>query len=375
MKKIFYLLLPLLICACNQAPQKSQSIETPLDTLNLKHSEGFNIYYYDNYKLIEIYNPWVKNQIQQRLYLVSDNSIQTPTDGQKILVPVHNIAISSSTHVEFLNLLGELSTIKGACTPHLIYNDSVRRNYANHAITPLGDAHNVNLEQLIHLSPNIYLASSYNQQDEQANRLIKSGVNLVFNNEWTESTPLARAEWLKFIAAFYNKEQFADSIFAQIEHNYLSASTIAHSVTRKPSVMAGGNFKGTWYMPSGGSYMGRLFTDAGAHYFYASDTTSSASLALNFETVLTNFHDADVWLNAPTTTLDALHQMDSRHQLFRSAREGRVYAFYRRTLPDGANDFWESAVARPDLVLKDLIWALHPHLLPEYQPTYILQFN
>jgi iron complex transport system substrate-binding protein len=91
--------------------------------------------------------------------------------------------------------------------------------------------------------------------------------------------------------------------------------------------------------------------------------------------VLTHFHDADVWLNAPTTTLDALYQMDSRHNLFRSAREGRVYAFYRRTLPDGANDFWESAVARPDLVLKDLIWALHSQLLPEYQPMYIMKLQ
>ena len=375
MKKIFYFLLPLLFCACNQAPQKSQSIETPLDTLNLKYSEGFNIYYYDNYKLIEIYNPWVKNQIQQRLYLVSDNTIKTPTDGIKILIPIDNVAISSSTHVEFLNLLGELSTVKGVCTPHLIYNDTLRARYAAAQIQSLGDAHNVNLEQLLHLRPDVYFAASYNQQDEQAKRLQQSGVNLVFNNEWTEQSLLARAEWIKFVAAFYDKEAIADTIFTRIEYNYQAAKAIAQSVEQKPTVMAGGNFKGTWYMPSGASYMARLFADAGADYFYKTETSTSASLALNFETVLSNFHDADIWLNAPTTTLDALFQMDSRHRLFRSAREGRVYAFYRRTLPDGANDFWESAIARPDLVLKDLIWALHPNLLPDYTPTYIIQLN
>ena len=375
MKKIFYLLLPLLICSCNRASQISQSTATPFDTLNLKYSEEFNIYYYDNYKLIEIYNPWVKNQIQQRLYLVSDNTIQTPSDGIKILIPIDNVAISSSTHVEFLNLLGELSTVKGVCTPHLIYNDTLRSRYAAGQIQSLGDAHNVNLEQLLHLRPDVYFAASYNQQDEQAKRLQQSGVNLVFNNEWTEQSLLARAEWLKFVAAFFNKEQLADSLFAQIERDYQAAKTIAQSVEQKPTVMAGGNFKGTWYMPSGASYMARLFADAGADYFYKDETSTSASLALNFESVLSNFHDADIWLNAPTTTLDALYQMDSRHNLFRSAREGRVYAFYRRTLPDGANDFWESAVARPDLVLKDLIWALHPNLLPDYTPTYIIQLN
>jgi iron complex transport system substrate-binding protein len=375
MKKIFYLLLPLLICSCNRASQTSQSTATPFDTLNLKYSEGFNIYYYDNYKLIEIYNPWVKNQIQQTYYLVNNDTVQTPSDGIKILIPIDNIAISSSTHVEFLNLLGELSTVKGVCTPHLIYNDTLRARYAAGQIQSLGDAHNVNLEQLLHLRPDVYFAASYNQQDEQAKRLQQSGVNLVFNNEWTEQSLLARAEWIKFVAAFYDKEAMADTIFTRIEWNYQAAEAIAQSVEQKPTVMAGGNFKGTWYMPSGASYMARLFADAGADYFYKDETSTAASLALNFETVLTHFHDADVWLNAPTTTLDALYQMDSRHNLFRSAREGRVYAFYRRTLPGGANDFWESAVARPDLVLKDLIWALHPQLLPEYQPMYIMKLQ
>lgn len=373
MKKFLYFIVIAILCACNQSQKSQSQLPIPTDTLNVKYSDGFRLYYYDDYKLIEIYNPWVKNEIQQRLYLVSDESVKTPSDGQKIVVPVQNIAISSSTHVEFLNLLGELPTVKGVCTPHLVYNSDIRSRYANGNIVSLGDAHNVNLEQLLHLKPDVYFVASYNQQDEQAKRLQQSGVNLAFNNEWTEQSLLARAEWIKFVAAFYDKEQLADSLFSQIERDYLEVSAIAQSVSHRPTVMAGGNFKGTWYMPSGTSYMGRLFADAGADYFYKNEASTSASLALNFETVLSNFHNADVWLNAPTATLNALIQMDSRHNLFRSAREGRVYAFYRRTLPDGANDFWESAVARPDLVLKDLIWALHPQLLPEYQPMYIMQ--
>ena len=375
MKKILYFIVIAILCACNQSQKSQSQLPIPNDTLNVKYSDGFRLYYYDDYKLIEIYNPWVKNEIQQRLYLVSDEYVKTPSDGQKIVVPVQNIAISSSTHVEFLNLLGELSTVKGVCTPHLIYNDDIRSRYANGNIVSLGDAHNVNLEQLLHLKPDVYFVASYNQQDEQAKRLQQSGVNLAFNNEWTEQSLLARAEWIKFVAAFYNKEQLADSFFSQIERDYLEVSAIAQSVSHRPTVMAGGNFKGTWYMPSGTSYMGRLFADAGADYFYKNEASTSASLALNFETVLNNFHNADVWLNAPTATLNALIQMDERHNLFRSAREGRVYGFYGRTLPDGANDFWESAVARPDLVLKDLIWALHPNLLPEYTPSYIIQLN
>ena len=374
MKKLLYILTIIIFVACGN---KTTKVETLVlhegGSLAPYYAKGFDILYEDNYKTVVVYNPWNEDEIQQTYFLVNSDTIQTPSYGIKILIPVDNIAISSSTHVEFLNLLGELSTVKGVCTPHLIYNDTLRARYAAGQIQSLGDAHNVNLEQLMHLKPDVYFAASYNQQDEQAKRLQQSGVNLVFNNEWTEQSLLARAEWIKFVAAFYNKEQLADSIFSGIEKDYLDAVGIVKTIENKPTVMAGGNFKGTWYMPSGSSYMGRLFADAGADYFYKNDSSTNASLALNFETVLGNFHDADVWVNAPTTTLPALMQMDERHGLFRAAREGRVYGFYGRTLPDGANDFWESAVARPDLVLKDLIWALHPQLLPDYEPTYIIK--
>ena len=373
MKNLFYFLIIVLFCACGAKTPKGEVLVREGERLDVRYAKGFDVFYGDNYKTAVVYNPWKEGEVQQIYYLVGNKEVETPNDGIKVVVPVENIAISSCTHVEFLNLLGEINSVVGVCTPHLIYNSDIRERYADGKIQSLGDAHNVNLEQLVHLRPDIYIAASYNQQDEQAKRLQQSGVKLVFNNEWTEQLLLARAEWIKFVAAFYNKEQLADSIFSGIEKDYIEVSRIAQVVDDKPTVMAGGNFKGTWYMPSGASYMGRLFADAGADYFYKNDSSTNASLALNFETVLGNFHDADVWLNAPTTSMSALMQMDERHGLFRAAREGRVFGFYARTLPDGANDFWESAVARPDLVLKDLIWALHPQLLPDYEPTYIIK--
>ena len=407
MKNLFYFLIIVLFCACGAKTPKGEALVSEGERLDVRYAKGFDVFYGDNYKTAVVYNPWEEGEVQQIYYLVGNKEFETPNDGIKVVVPVENIAISSCTHVEFLNLLGEINSVVGVCTPHIIYNSDIRERYADGKIQSLGDAHNVNLEQLVHLRPNIYIAASYNQQDEQAKRLQQSGVKLVFNNEWTEQSLLARAEWIKFVAAFYNKEQLADSIFSGIEKDYIEASRIAQTAVvqlnnfeqneqmsdsaifspclrgstpkgegvKKPTVMAGGNFKGTWYMPSGASYMGRLFADAGADYFYKNDSSTNASLALNFETVLGNFHDADVWLNAPTTSMSALMQMDERHDLFRAAREGRVFGFYARTLPDGANDFWESAVARPDLVLKDLIWALHPHLLPDYEPIYIIKLK
>ena len=75
-----------------------------------------------------------------------------------------------------------------------------------------------------------------------------------------ETSPLARTEWIKFVAAFYNKSAEADSIFDQIESRYLEAKKTAASATDKPTVLMNANFKGTWYMPGGKSYGPRVGT-------------------------------------------------------------------------------------------------------------------
>ncbi|HQF12012.1 MAG TPA: iron ABC transporter substrate-binding protein, partial [Paludibacteraceae bacterium] len=112
----------------------------------------------------------------------------------------------------------------------------------------------------------------------------------------------------------------------------------------------------------------------GGNYFYANDTTVG-SLPLSFEKVLKNFSESEVWLNCNYASLSELLQADPRHALFRPVKLQQVYNFNKRMLPSGANDFWESAVAHPDLLLKDVIFILHPELLPGYEPFYTQKLN
>ncbi len=144
---------------------------------------------------------------------------------------------------------------------------------------------------------------------------------------------------------------------------------MAANAEEKPNIMSGSNFRGTWYMPGGKSFMGQLFADAGANYFYAHDS-STGSLPLNVETVIINFSQSDVWLNCGFDSLEELLKADSKHVLFRPVMLKKVYNFHKRSLPGGANDFWESAVARPDILLMDIIAILHPELLPGYDLMY-----
>lgn len=357
-----------LFISCTGKNQKATDLRSS-DTLKLKYAEGFSIRYFSHYKEVIVYSPWVKGTEYARYYLVTDPGVKTPTNGTKVKIPLQTLATTSVTHLEFLSLLGELDKITGVCSPGLIYQPIVLKRVGEGKIADLGDAFSINVERTLQLNPGVVMMSGYNQNDPYAKRVSQAGIPVVFNNEWMETSLLARAEWIKFVAAFFNKEKQADSIFSDIDKRYNEIKIKAASIKSKPSVMAGSNFRGTWYMPAGHSFMGRLFADAGARYYFSTDTTSG-SLPLNVETVLKNFSQTDVWLNCSFSSLNELVKADSKHSLFRPVVLKQVYNFNKRKLPSGANDFWESAVARPDLLLSDVIAILHPEIMPGYTLVY-----
>jgi len=369
MKNNFLILI--LACFCFSCTSKNakQEVVQLSDSLKLNYAQGFSIRYFADYKEVIVFSPWVKGTVYARYYLVKDAKTKTPTDGTKIKIPLQTLASTSVTHFEFLNLLGELNTITAVCSPNIIYNKEINKRIGEGKLTDLGDAFNINVEKTLQLKPEAVMMSGYNQNDPYAQRVSQAGIPVVFNNEWMETSLLARAEWIKFVGAFYGKEKQADSIFAAVDKRYNDIKAKAAAVKKKPNIMAGSNFRGTWYMPSGHNFMGKLFADAGCNYFYANDTTAG-SLPLNVETVLKNFSETDVWLNCNFNSITELVNADAKHAFFRPVKLKQVYSFNKRLLPSTANDFWESAVARPDLLLSDVIAILHPELLPGYELVY-----
>jgi iron complex transport system substrate-binding protein len=373
MKKmsIYYFVIILSVCNLVSCGNKTAETKNPQtsDTLKLKYAEGFSIRYFGNYKEVVVYSPWVKGTEYARYYLVDNMNIKTPDNGTKVQIPLKTLATTSVTHLEFLNLLGELQTITGVCSPGIIYNPSVLKRIGQGRIADLGDAFSINVERTLQLNPGAVMMSGYNQNDPYAKRVTQAGIPVIFNNEWMETSLLARAEWIKFVGVFFNKEKLADSIFTGIDKRYNEIKARAAKVKNKPNIMAGSNFRGTWYMPAGHSFMGRLFEDAGARYFFSSDTTSG-SLPLNVESVLKNFSKTDIWLNCSFSSINDLLKADSKHAFFRPVVLKQVYNFNKRKIPSGANDFWESAVARPDILLSDVIAILHPEIMPGYTLVY-----
>ncbi len=360
--------------SCTGRQAKNTGVRDTENSLSITYATGFSVCYAENYKQVIVYHPWEEGAYYANYYLVENADTEVPSDGVKVLVPLKTLASASVTHFEFLSLLGELHSLTGVCQPQLIYSAWVRQKVNEGYITDLGDSFNINVERTLQLMPDAVMMSGMNQIDASAKRISQAGIPVLYNNEWTEASLLGRAEWIKFISTFYNKEALADSIFGEIVSYYNSIKEKAGKVHRKPSVMSGSNFRGTWYMPAGNSFMGQLFADGGASYFYSGDN-STRSLPLNIETVLVNFSETDFWLNCNYNSMEELLNADPKNKLFRPVQLNQVYNFNKRTLPSGANDFWESATARPDLLLADIIAILHPDILPGYQLFYACKLD
>jgi len=75
---------------------------------------------------------------------------------------------------------------------------------------------------------------------------------------------------------------------------------------------------------------------------------------LSFEEVLRKAIDADHWLLfSSEKSKSELLLKDSRLSNFNAYKTGNVYSSSLRSTNQGANDYWESGVYRPDLVLQD----------------------
>lgn len=368
MKTILPILLLALLSACtapNKAKLESSASVLPDSSMNVRYATGFKVDYYPTYKRIILADPWKKGSELVRYYLVEREDVQVPTDGISIRIPIRSLVSGSCTQYTFLEQLSALSAVSGICDAKTIFNASLRRAVQQGAVVDLGNPFKLDVERCLVLNPEVMLMNSFNQQDEHLTRIRESGIPVVFDNEWMEPDLLARAEWIRFIACFFNKEVKADSLFRAVSSNYERLKKLASSAkSQRPEVLSGDDFRGTWYLPGGRSYTAQLFSDAGASYRYRNDTTSG-SRPFTFEQVLKDFNRTNVWVGVTNgASLEALKKLDERYALFQSFRLGNVYAYTNRVTPQGGNDFWESAVAKPDELLSDFIKAFHPELLP-----------
>jgi iron complex transport system substrate-binding protein len=340
----------------------------------VQYAKGFRIAYVGNYKVITIQNPFDSKSPAVR-YLLVPRGVARPAgypDAQVIETPLRSLVALSSMHVALADFLGSADFVAGVGSFKYVSAPRVRQRIAAGQVYEVGQGKELNNELLVAHHPDLVMTTGWPGEGiDHFQTLRAAGVPVLINSEWVETTPLARAEWVKVLAALLNKEAVVNQKFDAVAREYQRLAALGHGAAKKPSVVIGLPFKDVWYVPDADSYMAQFLHDAGATYHWDRTKAPSGSLALSFEAVAPVVLGADYWLQTGSlTTKAALLAQDARYAAFAPVKNGRVFNNNLRTNAQGSNDYWESGAMHPDLILADLLHILHPELVPTWKLRY-----
>ncbi|WP_108114128.1 ABC transporter substrate-binding protein [Kordia periserrulae] len=366
-------------CKNEQKKVNNQPLPTPQEatstTENLRHAKKFSVEKNGDITLIKVFSPWPNAKKDFTYALIPREKVASITlmkDAYDaiVLTPVERIVVTSTTHIPILEMLGVEETLVGFPQTEYVSSEKTRALIDAEKIKDIGLNEQINIELLIDLQPELVIGFSINNSNPTYKSIQKANIPVVYNGDWTEETPLGRAEWIHFFAPFFQKEAKATEVFNSIEKNYVEAEQLAQKTTKKPSVLSGSLFKDVWYMPAGESFQAQYLKDANAHYIWA-DSKGTGSLSLNIETVLDKAADADVWIGPGSyKTYVALENANGLYSKFKPFTDKKIYSAANTVGDTGGMLYYELAPIRPDIVLKDIIKAVHPEILPEYQPFF-----
>ena len=372
--KYFVSLLSLLfLFSCkNEEQRTSPGLISEGKSIEIKYAKGFSIEEFSGYSIVKVHKPWPNSDLDLT-YLLAKKDAEIPEKlhyDQKVEVPVEKIVVTSTTHIPALEALQVEDKLTGFPGLDYISSENTRELINSGKIKELGKNENINTEVLIDLQPDVVIGFAIDGNNKTFENIQKTGIPVVFNADWVEEDPLGKAEWIKFIGAFFNKTNQATAIFKQIESDYLEARELAKTAKNQPDVISGSMYKDQWYMPYGNSWQARFIANANANYLYK-ETDGSGSLALSFENVLEKAQNADFWISTGQFTSYTQLLNESRHyEQFKAVKEKKVYSVSLEKGETGGVLYFELGPQRPDLILKDLISIFHPDLLPNYKRAF-----
>ncbi len=284
-KSIWLLIVSLgLLVGCNRGKDSTKNY---LDSLSIHYAKGFTVQKLnDGNKLVEVGQPYQGAKSGYK-YLLVQKGNEIPkheADVAVITIPIESIVCTSTTHIPLLDFLGETNKLVGFPTTDYISSEKMRKRIDEGKIKDLGIDKGMNIEELFLLKPSMVMGYAMSSDLGQLKKIKELGVPVVINAEYLEKHPLGRAEWLKFMGLFFNKEKEADSVFRVIEKEYLTTQALAKASSSRPTVMSGIVYGDAWFMPGGKNYAATLLNDAGCHYLW-DDTESNGFLEISFESV------------------------------------------------------------------------------------------
>ena len=443
MKKLYILLCgataALLMAACQGGKTAAADAEAG-DTLEMKYAKLLTIVKHGDgeecsdaaegidYQYAEaiIANPWKAGTMLHRYILIpkgeeGDKTVTRlalqRTSGMgcttdTVRTPVERSAVFIAPHCQLMYELGCQQAIRGVCDLNYINIPDVRKRAASagnassekassgnassekassgnpsaqNTIVDCGSSMAPDIERIIALKPEAILVSPFENSGGYG-KLDKLRIPLIEAADYMESSPLGRAEWMKFYGMLFGRaknisttaagkaseaavgkaseatlpascELRADSLFAQIEKEYLKLKAEAGKLPKGLSILTERKTGGVWYVPGGQSTIGILLKDANARYIF-SDDKHSGSLPMSPEQILAKGSQVDVWAfkyfgGAPLSQVQLLQEYDG-YKALAAFNRGNIYQVDTSTVP-----YFELTSFHPELLLREFIILAH----------------
>ncbi|MCV6630690.1 MAG: ABC transporter substrate-binding protein [Flavobacteriaceae bacterium] len=368
-KSFLYICIVFILLSCKQ-PQQEKTISAHN---SLEHAKGFTYHHQDGIQYISVTKAWPESK-QLFHYMLAPKNKEVATPGKDTLLirtPIEKVVVMSTTNIPPLELIEEENSLVAFPNTNYISSEITRKRIDSGKIKDIGTFGNFNMELLLQEKPDLIIGFSVNGNNATYDKIEKFGIPVVFDGSWTEAHPLGRAEWIKFIAAFFEKTDQANQVFREIETAYLQAKEKAAKVSQQPpTVLSGSMYKDVWYVPGGQSFAAQILQDANTNYYWK-DNTQTGSIALSFESVLAKAKKADLWISAGNfTSKEQLIASDKSYAAFDAFTNNKIYSFAHKKGATGGFIYYELGPMRPDLILQDIIKIGHPNLLPAYEPFF-----
>ena len=406
MKKQYILLcgatVALLMAACQGGKTAAADADAG-DTLEMKYAKLLTIVKHGDgeetsnaaegvdYQYAEalVANPWKVGTMLHRYIL-----IPTGAEGDKtvamlakrrstgarcttdtVRTPVERSAVFIAPHCQLMYELGCQQAIRGVCDLDYINIPDVKKRAAlsgntsaQNTIVNCGSSMAPDIERIIALKPEAILLSPFENSGGYG-KLDKLHIPIIEAADYMESSPLGRAEWMKFYGMLFGNEEGksngisgscepkADSLFAKIEKEYLSLKAQAAGYTKGLSILTERKTGNVWYVPGGQSTIGILLKDANARYIFEDDQ-HSGSLAMSPEQILAKGKQVDVWAfkyfgGAPLSQAQLLQEYDG-YKALAAFNRGNIYQVDTSTVP-----YFELTSFHPELLLREFIILAH----------------
>ena len=412
---IFGALLALLVLTACQGGKTTVGEAEEGDTLKMKYAKLLTIVKHGEkgtaslnndaedadyqYAEVNVANPWKAGTLLHRYILIPKGKEGDETVARLALqrtsgmgcttdtvrTPVERSAVFIAPHCQLMYELGCQQAIRGVCDLDYINIPDVRKRAASagnaaagktsagktsagNSIVDCGSSMAPDIERIIALTPEAILLSPFENSGGYG-KLDKLHVPIIEAADYMESSPLGRAEWMKFYGMLFGNEEGksngisgscepkADSLFAKIEKEYLKLKAEAAGYPKGLSILTERKTGNVWYVPGGQSTIGILLKDANARYIFEDDE-HSGSLAMSPEQILAKGKQVDIWAfkyfgGAPLSQAQLLQEYDGYKALAAFSR-GNIYQVDTSTVP-----YFELTSFHPELLLREFIILAH----------------